>query len=152
LLLAPTFTLLLSRSLRPILKIVMRRKGRSQPTAWPSAEKNVRDSVRPDAVLAMVVGFGGFAHSFYASLGDWLRNVLNPDFFVSASANLVARNLTFPKEIANTIENVPGVDQVQLVRNARIMYEQIPVMLLATDALSSLKPSSLPWWKDPSTK
>ena len=140
LLLAPTFTLLLSRSLRPILKIVMPAEGTLAADSLAQAPRRTSATVSGLMLsLAMVVGFGGFAHSFYASLGDWLRNVLNPDFFVSASANLVARNLTFPKEIANTIENVPGVDQVQLVRNARIMYEQIPVMLLATDAAKFTK-------------
>ena len=35
--------------------------------------------------LAMVVGFGGFAHSFYSSVGEWMDNALNPDFFVGTT-------------------------------------------------------------------
>src|SRR5262249_42415418 len=83
--------------------------------------------------LAMVVGFGGFAHSFYTSVGEWMDNALNPDFFVSASANLVARSITFPAEMSSVIQNVPGVDQVQLVRNARVSFRNIPVMVIAIE-------------------
>ena len=72
--------------------------------------------------------------STYASVGEWMDNALNPDFFVSASANLVARSITFPREVGALIEHVPGVDQVQLVRNARVMYRQAPVMVLAIEA------------------
>jgi putative ABC transport system permease protein len=83
--------------------------------------------------LSMVVGFGGFAHSFYTSVGEWMDSALNPDFFVSASANLVARAITFPGEMAGVIEQVPGVEQVQLVRNARVPFRNIPVMVIVVE-------------------
>jgi hypothetical protein len=78
--------------------------------------------------ISMVVGFGGFAHSFYTSVGEWMDNALNPDFFVSPSANLVTRAITFPGELSSVIGQVPGVEQVQLVRNARVLFRGIPVM------------------------
>jgi putative ABC transport system permease protein len=85
--------------------------------------------------LAMVVGFGGFAHSFYASVGEWLDNALNPDFFVAPTENLTARNVTFPRTVGSAIERVDGVGQVQLVRDARVIYHDIPVLLIAIETL-----------------
>jgi putative ABC transport system permease protein len=134
LLLAPALTLLISRSLRPVLKALMPAEGTLAADSLAQAPRRTSATVSALMLsLAMVVGFGGFARSFYASLGDWLQNVLNPDFFVTASANLSARSMTFPKEIGTVIENVPGVDQVQLVRNGRVLIQGIPVMLLATE-------------------
>src|SRR5262249_36146691 len=85
--------------------------------------------------LAMVLGFGGFAHSFYASMNEWLDNALNPDFFVSPTENLTARNVTFSKAIAPAIEKVDGVRQVQLVRDARVNYRGTPVLLIVIETL-----------------
>ena len=89
--------------------------------------------------LAMVVGFGGFAHSFYSSAEEWMDNVLNPDFFVAPSENLANRSLTFPEEIGSVIERVEGVDQVQLVRDARVTYHEIPVMVIAIETAKVAK-------------
>ncbi|PYS07725.1 MAG: hypothetical protein DMG15_29420 [Acidobacteria bacterium] len=83
--------------------------------------------------LAMVVGFGGFAHSFYSSIQEWMDNALNPDFFVAPSENLATRSLTFPAEISSVIERVDGVDQVQVVRNARVTYHDVPVMVISIE-------------------
>src|SRR5262249_31430915 len=83
--------------------------------------------------LAMVVSFGGFAHSFYTSVDEWMDTALNPDLFVAPSANVAARSLTFPSSVAQMIETVEGVDQVQLTRAARVPYRQIPVMIIAAD-------------------
>src|SRR5262249_28207952 len=71
---------------------------------------------------------------FYMSFAEWLGNALNPDFFVSASSNLVTRAITFPGEMGPIIQRVPGVDQVQLVRNARLLFRHTPVMVIAIGA------------------
>ena len=63
-----------------------------------------------------------------------MDNVLNPDFFVAPSANLTARSLTFPGDLGSVIENIEGVDQVQVVRNARVTYRRIPVMVISIEA------------------
>ncbi len=83
--------------------------------------------------LAMVMGFGGVTDSIHESLTEWMDTALNPDFFVSPSANLTARSSTFPPEIGPLIEAVPGVDMVQLVRNARIPIHGTPVMLISIE-------------------
>src|SRR6266704_4736555 len=135
LLLAPALTLFLSKGLRPVLRRLLPAEGTLAADSLVEAPRRTSATVSALMLsLAMVVGFGGFAHSFYASVDDWMDNALNPDFFVSASANLVARSMTFPGEMGAVIERVPGVDQVQLVRNARVMYRQAPVMVLAIEA------------------
>jgi putative ABC transport system permease protein len=83
--------------------------------------------------LATVVGFGGFAASIYSSMNEWMSTALNPDFFVSGSANLTNRSLTFPAEIGAEIEKVDGVDQVQLVRDARVIYNGTPTMVVSVE-------------------
>jgi putative ABC transport system permease protein len=139
LLLAPALTLLLSKALRPILKRLLPAEGTLAADSLVQAPRRTSATVSGLMLsLAAVVGFGGFAHSFYTSLGEWMDNALNPDFFVSPSANLVTRAITFPAEMRTAIERVPGVDQVQLVRNARVSFRGTPVMIIAieTDKLS----------------
>jgi putative ABC transport system permease protein len=134
LLLAPALTLLLAKILRPILKRVLPAEGTLAADSLVQAPRRTSATVSALMLsLAMVVGFGGFAHSFYTSVGEWMENALNPDFFVSASANLVARAITFPASMSSVIQNVPGVDQVQLVRNARVSFRNIPVMVIAVE-------------------
>src|SRR5215831_12967961 len=134
LLLAPAATLLLSKALRPILKRLLPAEGTLAADSLVQAPRRTSATVSALMLsLAMVVGFGGFAHSFYTAVDEWMDNALNPDFFVSASANLVARTITFPAEMSPVIQNVPGVDQVQLVRNARVLFRNVPVMVIAVE-------------------
>ena len=135
LLLAPALTLLLAKALRPMLKRTLPAEGTLAADSLVQAPRRTSATVSALMLsLAMVVGFGGFAHSFYTSVDNWMDTALNPDFFVSASANLVARSITFPGEISAMLQRVPGVDVVQLVRNARVTFENIPVMVIAVEA------------------
>jgi putative ABC transport system permease protein len=135
LLLTPALTLLLSTALRPILKRVLPAEGTLAADSLVQAPRRTSATVAALMLsLAMVVGFGGLAHSFYTAVGDWMDNTLNPDFFVSASANFVTRAITFPADVGTVLERVPGVDEVQLVRNARLPFRNVPVMVLAIEA------------------
>lgn len=135
LLLAPTLTLLLSKALRPVLKKVLPAEGTLAADSLVQAPRRTSATVSALMLsLAMVVGYGGVAYSFYSSVGEWMDNVLNPDFFVAPSANLTARSLTFPGDLGSVIENIEGVDQVQVVRNARVTYRRIPVMVISIEA------------------
>ena len=135
LLLAPTLTLVLSKALRPILKRTLPAEGTLAADSLVQAPRRTSATVSALMLsLAMVVGFGGFAHSFYSSVGEWMNDVLNPDFFVTPSANLSERTQTFPSEMGSVIESVEGVDQVQLVRDARVVYRQIPVMVISIES------------------
>jgi putative ABC transport system permease protein len=130
LLLTPALTLLLSKALRPILKRVLPIEGTLAADSLIQAPRRTSATVAGVMLsLAAVVGFGGFAHSFYTSVGEWMDTSLNADFFVSPTENLVARTITMPGDIGSVIERVPGVDQVQLMRDARVSYRNIPVMI-----------------------
>src|SRR5256884_340702 len=134
LLLAPALTLLLSKTLRPILKRILPAEGTLAADSLVEAPRRTSATVSALMLsLAMVVGFGGFAHSFYSSIQEWMDNALNPDFFVAPSENLATRSLTFPAEISSVIERVDGVDQVQVVRDARVTYHGVPVMVIAIE-------------------
>jgi putative ABC transport system permease protein len=134
LLLAPALTLFLSKGLRPILKRVLPAEGTLAADSLVQTPRRTSATVSALMLsLAMVVGFGGFAHSFYVSVDEWMDNLLNPDFFVSGSANLVTRAITFPAEAGSIIERVPGVEQVQLLRSARVPFRKVPVLVQAIE-------------------
>jgi putative ABC transport system permease protein len=135
LLLAPALTLSLSKAFRPFLQRVLRAEGTLAADSLVQAPRRTSATVSALMLsLAMVVGLGGVTHSLYRSFHEWMDNALNPDFFVSPDANLTNRSLTFPPDIVPAIEAVQGVDQVQLVRSARIMYDQRPVLLISVEA------------------
>jgi putative ABC transport system permease protein len=135
LLMTPAVTLVLSKAIRPVLKQVLPAEGTLAADSLVQAPRRTSATVSALMLsLAAIVGFGGLAHSFYLSFAEWIDNALNPDFFVSASANLVTRSITFPGEMGPIMERVPGVDQVQLVRNARVLFRNIPVMVIAIEA------------------
>ena len=52
------------------------------------------------------------------------------------SQDIVIRTLRFPAEMAAELERDPGVARVQMVRNARIVFRETPVMIVATDVQS----------------
>ncbi len=134
LLLAPTLTLLLAKAMRPILKRLLPAEGTLAADSLVQAPRRTSATVSALMLsLAMVVGFGGFTHSFFSSVDEWMNNALNPDFFVTTSQNLAARSLTFHEDIGALIEGVEGVAQVQLLREARLTYHGTPVMALAIE-------------------
>jgi len=134
LLVAPTLSLLLAKALRPFLKYFFPAEGTLAADSLIQSPRRTSATVSALMLsLAMVVGFGGFADSIYASLNEWIRTALNPDFFVSPSPNLTSRAITMPGDVGSEIEEVDGVDQVQLVRNARVLYKGTPVMVISVE-------------------
>jgi putative ABC transport system permease protein len=130
LLFAPTLAVTLARVIRPVLKRILPAEGTLAADSLIQAPRRTSATVSALMLsLAMALGFGGVTHSFYNSLDEWMSTALNPDFFVTASANLASRVMTFPGEIGPVIESVPGVDTVQLLRSARVMYQGVPVMV-----------------------
>ncbi len=140
LLLAPALTLLLSKGLRPILKRLLPAEGTLAADSLVQAPRRTSATVSALMLsLAMVVGFGGFAHSFYTSVDEWMTNALNPDFLIAPSENLAERGLTFPETTLAVLESVDGVGQVQLVRDARVTYHGIPTMVIAIETAKIAK-------------
>jgi putative ABC transport system permease protein len=134
LLFAPALTLLLSRAIRPILRWLLPAEGTLAADSLIQTPRRTSATVAALMLsLAMVMGFGGVTDSIHESLTEWMNTALNPDFFVSPSANLTARSSTFPSEIGTLIESVPGIEMVQLVRNARVPINGTPVMLISIE-------------------
>ncbi|HLQ78203.1 MAG TPA: FtsX-like permease family protein, partial [Terriglobia bacterium] len=134
LLFAPTMTSLLSRALRPILRRILPAEGTLAADSLIQTPRRTSATVAALMLsLAMVMGFGGITDAIHNSLSEWMDTALNPDFFVSPSANLTARSSTFPADIGPLIESVPGVDMVQLVRNARVIIDGTPIMLMSVE-------------------
>ena len=135
LLFAPTLTLLLSRAIRPVLRWLLPAEGTLAADSLIQTPRRTSATVAALMLsLAMVMGFGGVTESIHAALTEWMDTSLNPDFFVSPSANLTARSSTFPQEIGTLIEAVPGIDMVQLVRSARVPINGTPVMVISVEA------------------
>jgi putative ABC transport system permease protein len=134
LLLTPTMTLWLSKAGRPLLKRVLPVEGALAADSLVHAPRRTTATVSALMLsLAMVVGFRGVAQSFYMAFEDWMNSAMNPDFFVAPSQNLTKLAITFPAELGRAIEQVEGVKQVQLVRNARVVVRDIPAMVLVPE-------------------
>ena len=94
--------------------------------------------------LALVVAFAGMARASYDSIIDWMDTALNPDLFVMPSQSIVVRTIRFPKTMGPELEAIPGVRRVQMVRNARIMFRETPVMVVAVEVDSIAETASRP--------
>jgi putative ABC transport system permease protein len=135
LLLAPTLTLILARMVRPLLRRILPVEGTLAADSLIQAPRRTSATVAALMLsLAMAMGFGGITYSMRNAIDEWMTTALNPDFFMAASANLISRSSTFPEDIGPVIEAVPGVRNVQLVRNARIMYKKVPVMVVSVES------------------
>jgi putative ABC transport system permease protein len=135
LLFSPSLTLVLARIIRPVLRRILPVEGTLAADSLIQAPRRTSATVAALMLsLAMAMGFGGVTYSMRNAIDEWMTTALNPDFFMAASANLTSRSSTFPDEVGPLLEAVPGVDNVQLVRNARIMYHKLPVMVVSVES------------------
>ena len=135
LLFAPTLTLLLARAIRPLLRRILPVEGTLAADSLIQAPRRTSATVAALMLsLAMAMGFGGITVSMRSAIDEWMTTALNPDFFLAASANLVSRSSTFPDDIGPLVESVPGVETVQLVRSARLMYRKVPVLVVSIES------------------
>jgi putative ABC transport system permease protein len=137
LLLGPLLSLALAKALRPVLKWLRPVEGALAADSLIQAPRRTSASVAALMLsLALVVAFAGMARASYDSIIDWMDTALNPDLFVMPSQDVVIRTLRFPAEMFGELERLPGIARVQMVRNARIVFRQTPVMIVATDVRS----------------
>ena len=137
LLLGPLLSLALARAIRPALKGLRPVEGALAADSLIQAPRRTSASVAALMLsLALVVAFAGMARASYESIIDWMDATLNPDLFVLPSQDIVIRTLRFPPEMESELRTVPGIARVQPVRNARIVFRQTPVMIVATDVAS----------------
>src|SRR5262249_46084547 len=83
--------------------------------------------------VSLVVGTAGTALSSFQALHQWFNNNLNPDFFISPSESIVPQNFRFPESLGPQVQQVPGVDEVQPVRTARIRFRGQAIMLVGVE-------------------
>jgi putative ABC transport system permease protein len=139
LLLTPLLTLGLARAIRPLLKWARPVEGALAADSLIQAPRRTSASVAALMLsLALVVAFAGMARASYDSIIDWMNTALNPDLFVVPSENIVERTTRFPPTMAPALKEIPGVARVQMVRDARIVFRQTPVMVVAVE-MNSIK-------------
>ncbi|MES1256460.1 MAG: FtsX-like permease family protein, partial [Acidobacteriota bacterium] len=137
LLLSPLLSLVLSRAARPVLKWVRPVEGALAADSLIGAPRRTSASVAALMLsLALVVAFSGMARASYDSIIDWMETALNPDLFVMPSQSVVVRTIRFPKTMGPELAAISGVDRVQMVRDARIVFRQTPVMVVAVEIAS----------------
>jgi putative ABC transport system permease protein len=137
LLLTPLLSVTLTHAMRPLLKWMRPVEGTLAADSLIQAPRRTSASVAALMLsLTLVIGFAGMARASYASLVGWMESTLNPDLFIMPSQNIVIRTIRFPAEMGAQIAAIPGVDRVQLVRDARIVFRKTPVMLVAVDTKS----------------
>ncbi|HXD74068.1 MAG TPA: FtsX-like permease family protein [Vicinamibacterales bacterium] len=134
LLLSPILSVLLAKMLRPLLKFVRPVEGALAADSLIQAPRRTSASVAAVMLsLALVVAFAGMARGSYDSIKDWMETALNPDLFVAPSQSIVVRTIRFPRSMSGELAAVPGIARVQAVRDARIVFRQTPIMVVAAD-------------------
>jgi putative ABC transport system permease protein len=137
LMLSPLLAVALARAMRPLLKWLRPVEGALAADSLLQAPRRTSASVAALMLsLALVVAFAGMARASYSSIIDWMNTALNPDLFVSPSQNIVVRTIRFPAAMEGELAAVPGVERVQAVRDARIVFRKTPVMVVAVDIMS----------------
>ena len=123
-----------AKAIRPVLKWLRPVEGALAADSLIQAPRRTSASVAALMLsLALVVAFAGMARASYDSIIDWMETALNPDLFVMPSQNIVVRTIRFPATMAPELAAIPGVERVQMVRDARIVFRETPVMIVAVE-------------------
>jgi putative ABC transport system permease protein len=137
LLLGPLLSLGLARGIRPILKWLRPVEGALAADSLIQAPRRTSASVAALMLsLALVVAFAGMARASYDSIIDWMDTALNPELFIMPSQSIVTRTIRFPPAMAPEVAAIPGVERVQMVRDARIVFRRTPIMVVAVEVNS----------------
>ena len=139
LLLVPLLSQGLAKSIRPLLKQLRPVEGTLAVDSLIASPRRTSATVAALTLsVALVIAFGGMARASYASITDWLNGVINPDLFVTPAPTVVDRTMRFPSSMISELASIPGIRRVQPVRQARIIFRELPVMLVAVE-LSSIR-------------
>jgi putative ABC transport system permease protein len=134
LLMTPALCVWLTRLLRPAMKELRPVEGALAADSLLQAPRRTSGTVAALSLsIALVVGLGGVARSSYDSIRQWMDAALNPDLFVTSSESITQRSFRYPESLGGELEQILGVEEVQPVRNARIVYQGTPVMVVAAD-------------------
>lgn len=145
LLLVPTMAVWLSKAIRPVLKRLRPVEGTLAADSLIQSPRRTSGAVSALALsIALVISLGGMARASYESINEWMRIAINPDMFLTPTQNITDRSFRFPASFAQEIREIPGIRNTQVVRNARILYNGNPVMLVSIDIASLRRESYLP--------
>jgi putative ABC transport system permease protein len=134
LLMTPALCTWLTRLLRPAMKGLRPVEGALAADSLLQAPRRTSGTVAALALsVALVIGLAGVAKSSYEALHQWMETALSPDLFVMGSETITQRSFRFDPGLGDQLAAVPGVEEVQAVRTARILYGGTPVMLVAAD-------------------
>jgi putative ABC transport system permease protein len=134
LLVSPLLSLAMAKAIRPILKWLRPVEGALAADSLIQSPRRTSASVAALMLsLALVVAFAGMARASYDSIVGWMETALNPDLFILPSRSIVARTIRFPPSIAPEVAAIPGVERVQMVRDARIVFRRTPIMVVAVE-------------------
>ena len=137
LLLTPFLSLELAKLLRRPLKWLRPVEGSLAADSLIQAPRRTSATVAALMLsLALAIAHGGVSRGSLQSIRAWVADSLNPDLFISTSETLSGRNFHFPASMEAEVRQIPGIDEIQPVRTARIEFRGSPVMLIATDAAS----------------
>jgi putative ABC transport system permease protein len=137
LLISPLLSLAMAKAIRPILKWMRPVEGALAADSLIQSPRRTSASVAALMLsLALVVAFAGMARASYSSIIDWMETALNPELFILPSQTIVARTIRFPPSMAPEVAAIPGVERVQMVRDARIVFRKTPVMVVAVEVNS----------------
>jgi putative ABC transport system permease protein len=145
LLLAPTFSLLFSKLLRPLLAAIFPVEGVLAADSLTQAPRRTSGALSALMLsLALVIALGGLARASFHAITDWLDVAFNPDLFVTTSEQFTSRSFRFPDALHDEIAAVPGIAEVQSVRTPRVIVHGSPVMVIVIDAESAGRRVPLP--------
>ncbi len=145
LLLTPTLGQLVARGLRPLLKWLRPVEGTLAADSLLQAPRRTSGAVAALMLsLSLVVALGGLTRASYDSILKWMNVALNPDLFISPSESLTARSFRFPRSMETELRSIPGIAEVQGVRDARIPVGGAPIIVVAADIQSLVHRATLP--------
>jgi putative ABC transport system permease protein len=137
LLISPLLSLAMARAIRPTLKWLRPVEGGLAADSLIQSPRRTSASVAALMLsLALVVAFAGMARASYDSIIDWMNTTLNPDLFIMPSHSIIIRTIRFPATMAPEVAAIPGVEHVQMVREARVVFRKTPVMVVAVEMAS----------------
>lgn len=134
LLLAPVLSSALARALRPILEKIHPVEGALAADSLIQAPKRTSATVVALMLsVALTVAFAGMAQASYASVVNWMDDVLNPDLIVMPSSRMDLRNVRFPAAMHSELAMIPGVERVQPFRFGRVNFNGMPITVVAME-------------------
>jgi putative ABC transport system permease protein len=145
LLLTPSLSHWVAGALRPLLKFLRPVEGTLAADSLLQAPRRTSGAVSALMLsLALVVALGGLTRAAYDSITTWLNVALNPDLFVTTSESLTSRSFQFPGSMESELRAIPGIQEVQAVRDARVPVRGVPIVFVATDVKKLLDRVRMP--------